>query len=110
MSTPDVHSRKEVRMELVTVTGALLLLLGVALARASSRGRRIGEDVAALVELSHIHSRSGMPFFATDDAVWNLSAELDDTQEARSARTRHRGAFQSGYGSPGAFSLSRARE
>ena len=68
-------------MELMVIIAAVLLLLGVAVSTAASRSGRLGNDAPALLRLSHLRSSSGMPFFPTDHAMWDLSGELDDVSD-----------------------------
>ena len=68
-------------MELLIVTGAGVLVLAVALGVAASRGRRMGDDAPALLRLARLRSSSGMPFFPTDHAMWELSGELDEVAD-----------------------------
>ena len=76
-------------MEFIVLTAAGLLLLGIALSTAASRSGRLGNDAPALLRLSHLRSSSGMPFFPTDHAMWELSGELDEVTD-RSAREDRR--------------------
>ena len=65
-------------MAFILVSLAWLLILMLAVAASSSRGRELAGDQGMLGRLARLRSPSGKPFFQRADAMWELSDSLDD--------------------------------
>jgi hypothetical protein len=64
-------------MALILVSLAWLLLLMLAVAASSGRGREVGADQEAITWLARLRSPSGKRFFQSPDAVWELSEAIE---------------------------------
>jgi hypothetical protein len=62
------------------VGGAVLLVLvfGLALARASRNVQHADQRTVRLMQLTDVKSPSGKPFYPEEDSLWHLAEQLDD--------------------------------
>lgn len=62
------------------VCGVLLLMLlfGVALARASRNVAPVEDRTMALTRLKDVRSPSGKPFYPEENSIWELAENLED--------------------------------
>ena len=70
-------------MAFILVSLAWLLILMLAVAASSSRGRELASDQGMLGRLARLRSPSDKPFFQSADAMWELSDSLDDVTRSR---------------------------